>query len=110
MRQHTPGVGGQGVQAGVGGDPVQPGPEAGTALELLAAAPGPQHGLLDQVLGVLEGAEHPVAVHLQLPPVPLGQRGEGGLVARRGRGHDRLLLDPIRAGLHLAHVVVSAQS
>jgi hypothetical protein len=94
----------QGVQAGVGGDAVQPGAEAGAALKLLAAPPGTQHGLLHQVLGVLEGADHPVAVHLQLPPVPLGQRGERGLVTGRGRGDDRLLLDPAQADLRLAHV------
>ena len=40
------------------------------------ALPGGQHRLLDGVLGVGEGSEHPVAVHLQLPPVRPGQLPE----------------------------------
>jgi hypothetical protein len=40
------------------------------------APPGGQHRLLDDVLGVGQRSEHPVAVHLQLPPVGLGQLPE----------------------------------
>jgi hypothetical protein len=62
------------VEAPVGGDLVQPGTQRGAFLsESADALPGGQHRLLDGVLGVGEGAEHPVAVHLQFPPVGLGQ-------------------------------------
>ena len=64
------------VQAPVGGDPVQPGAERGALLEPGEALPGGQQRVLHGVLGVLQGAEHPVAVHLQLPPVRLGQLTE----------------------------------
>jgi len=43
---------------------------------LSRAAPRPQERLLHEILGFLEGAEHPVAVHVQLPPVALHERGE----------------------------------
>jgi hypothetical protein len=71
---HGPaGVTTQRVQAGVGGDPVQPGPNARLALEALPCAPGPQQDLLHVVFGLVEGPEHPVAVHVQLAPVPADQ-------------------------------------
>jgi hypothetical protein len=71
---------GEQVQAGVGGDPVQPGPKRRPALEGLPPSPGAEERLLDGVLGVLERPEHPVAVHVQLPPVPLRQPRERRLV------------------------------
>ena len=40
-------------------------------VERLARPPGAQERLLQRVLGLLEGAEHPVAVHVQLAPVAL---------------------------------------
>ena len=64
------------VEAPVGGDPVQPGADRGAPLEPAEALPGGQQRVLQGVLGVLEGAEHPVAVHLQLPAVRLGQLPE----------------------------------
>src|SRR5262249_54625263 len=65
------------VEAPVGGDRVQPGAQRRAFLsEPADALPGGQHRLLDGVLGVLEGSEHPVAVHLQLPPMRLGQLPE----------------------------------
>ena len=57
------------VQAGVGRDPVQPRPEGRPGLVASRAAPGAQERLLHQVLGVVERAEHPVAVHPQLAPM-----------------------------------------
>ena len=62
----------QRVQAGVGGDPVQPGARARSAREAFPAAPGAQEHFLDVILGLVEGPEHPVAVHVQLAPVPGG--------------------------------------
>jgi hypothetical protein len=45
-------------------------------------APGAQKRLLEGVFGVVQRAEHPVAVDVELPPVRLGQAAEGRLVAR----------------------------
>jgi len=51
-----------------------PGAQRGAFLsEPADALPGGQHRLLDGVLGVGEGSEHPVAVHLQFPLVRPGQ-------------------------------------
>ena len=47
----------------------------------VAAPPRPQERLLHGVLGLVERGEHPVAVHVQLAPVPFGERGEPGSVA-----------------------------
>ena len=69
------------VQAAVGGDPVEPGADRGASLEPSEALPGGQQRLLQGVLGVLERAEHPVAVHLQLSTVGLGQLAERVAVA-----------------------------
>ena len=40
------------------------------------AAPGLQERLLHRVLGLVERGQHPVAVDVQLTPVPLGEGGE----------------------------------
>jgi hypothetical protein len=71
---------GEQVEAGVGGDPVQPGSKGRPPLEGLPPSPGAQEGLLHGVLGVLERSQHPVAVHVQLSPVPLRQAREHRLV------------------------------
>ena len=100
------------VEADVGGDPVQPGAEAGAARRSVAAAPGPQEGLLHEVLGLVERAEHAVAVHVQLAPVALHESGEGGLVAGLGGGDERIGLDvghrslsiPRHGGRRVGHV------
>jgi len=52
------------VETPVGGDPVEPGTERGASLEPAEALPGRQERALERVLGILEGSEHPVAVHL----------------------------------------------
>ena len=64
--------------------------------KLLKPAPGRQQRLLKRVLGVLERAEDPVAVDLQLAPVGLGELAERLLVAGAGagqsaRGHGRIV-------------------
>ena len=63
----------QGVQVGVGRDLVQPGTRARPALEQLPGAPGTQEHLLHMIFGLVKGPEHPVAVHMQLAPVPPDQ-------------------------------------
>ena len=75
-RRQPPALGLDVVEARVGGDPVQPRPQPLLALERLAAAPRPQQRLLHQVLGFVEGAEHPVAVDVQLAAVALGAGAE----------------------------------
>src|SRR5262245_15301455 len=52
------------AEARVGGDSVEPRADRGPALISVEASPGGQEGVLDGVLGVLQGSEHPVAVHL----------------------------------------------
>ena len=64
------------VEAPVGGDPVEPPADRGAPLEPSEALPSGQQRVLQGVLGVLEGSEHPVAVHLQLSAVRLGQLPE----------------------------------
>ncbi len=81
--QHPPVSPGQGRQAPIGSDPVQPGAYRGPALETAVGAPGPQVRLLDQILGVLDRAEHAVAVREQLPPQRLGVLDERGAILHR---------------------------
>ena len=59
------------VDAHVGGNAVEPGPDAGSALEPADAAPRPQEGVLHGVLGLEARTEHAVAVAGQLPAVLL---------------------------------------
>ena len=63
-------------QARVGRDPVQPGTQRRTALEPIVGTPRPQIGLLDQVLGIVDRAEHPVAVRQQLAAQRLAEPNE----------------------------------
>jgi hypothetical protein len=61
-RQRPPAAALDRGQARVGGDPVQPGPHRRTARKPVIGPPRPQVALLDQVLGLLDRAQHPVAV------------------------------------------------
>src|SRR6266581_3307959 len=58
----------QRAQAGVGRDPVQPGPQRRAALEVAVGPPGTDHGLLHLVFGIMDRAQHAVAVRQQLRP------------------------------------------
>ena len=75
----------QRVQAPVGRDLVQPGAHRRLFLEPADPAPGGQQSFLQRVLGVLDRAEDPVAVQLQLAPVRLGELAERIPVAGRAR-------------------------
>jgi hypothetical protein len=81
---HPPRPGAKDVETRVRRDPVEPRPkrQATVGAEALATPPSAQKGLLNEVLGVLERAEHAVAVHLQLTAVALDDRGERGLLTR----------------------------
>ena len=80
------------VQAGVGGDPVQPRLDRRAALEALERAPGAQQRLLHDVLGVLRRAEHAIAVDLERAAVGLDEPPERALVAGAGGRHERALV------------------
>jgi hypothetical protein len=84
VRHEAPGPALEDPEGGVGRDPIEPGSERRAPVIRLAAAPGAEEGVLDGVLGVLERAEHPVGVHLQLGAMPFDERRErGGVAARR---------------------------
>ncbi len=69
------------VDAQVVRDPVQPGPQAGTAFKRFKCFEGPQERLLHHVLGFGQGTSQPVAVGNQLAAVRLGQAAECFAVA-----------------------------
>ena len=75
-RQRPPAAVLQRAQARVGGDPVQPRPQRRAALELAVGPPRPDQGLLHLVLGIMDRAEHAVAVCEQLGPEWVGQARE----------------------------------
>jgi hypothetical protein len=77
------------IETGVRRDPVEPRTERRPSLEASAFPPCPQERLLHEVLGVLQGAEHAVAVQLQLTTVRLDELGERRLVAGPNGGGDR---------------------
>jgi hypothetical protein len=72
-------------EAGVRGDPVEPGTQRGATLVVaLARPPGPQQRLLDQIFPFLNRPEHPVAVDQEFVPELLGPQREV-LTARHAR-------------------------
>jgi hypothetical protein len=70
--------------AAVGGDSVEPRAEGGALLEFVEAAPGRHERLLEHVFGVLQRAEDPVAVQLELAAEGVGELPERQLIARTG--------------------------
>ena len=96
-------------------------------LEVVAVAPGAQERLLHEVLGLLEGAEHAVAVDVQLALVAVDVLGElvlgdgghasfndgrgRGLIGRRasGAGARSPRRPPARAGCRRARTATSAR-
>src|SRR5213592_3877035 len=70
-------------EADVRGDGVQPGGELRARLVAVGTLPRAQQRLLERVVGVVERAEHPVAVEVERPPVWLDQERERPLVHRR---------------------------
>src|SRR4029078_13271619 len=65
-------------------DPVEPGAQRRPLLEAVEPVPGGEQCLLDEILGVLDGAEQPVAMQLKLAPERLDQRRARALVASLG--------------------------
>src|SRR6266849_5809325 len=66
----------QRAQTGVGRDPVQPGPQRRAPLEVAVGPPGTDHGLLHLVFGIVDRAQHAVAVRQQLRPERVGETRE----------------------------------
>ena len=64
------------------------------ALEAGEPAPGAQQRVLERVLGVVQGAEHPVAVRVELAAVGLDEPAEGVLVAGARRVEQERCRDP----------------
>jgi hypothetical protein len=56
------------------------------AVEASERLPGRQQSLLEEVLGIVERPEDPVAVHVQLRTVGVGQLGERVAVSDLGAG------------------------
>jgi hypothetical protein len=75
----------QRVQTPVGSDPVEPGTERGTAFETVEPAPGREQRLLHEVFSVLDGADDPVAVQLQLPAESIDEAAECRLITAARR-------------------------
>ena len=73
------------VQARVRRDLVEPRAQRAALREARQGAPGPQQRLLERVLGVVDRAEHPVAVGVQLRATRLHEAAVGILVARASR-------------------------
>src|SRR5215204_6088673 len=57
----------------VGRDPVKPGTRRTIAAELRQCPPGANQGVLQRVVGVVERAEHAIAVSVQIPTMRLNQ-------------------------------------
>jgi hypothetical protein len=72
------------VETPVGRDPVEPGAQRRPLLETVESTPGGKQRFLDEILGVLHGAEQPVAMQLELAPERLDQRRERTLVTCLG--------------------------
>ena len=78
----------QGVEATVGRDPEQPPSHGRPCLKTRDAVPGGQERLLDLVLRILDGAEDPVTVHVELAPMPVDEVAERLLVASLRAGDE----------------------
>ena len=70
------------VEAGVDGQPVQPGLEAVRVAQAADVAPRPDETILDSVLGELGVAQDEAGGRVQLHEQPFDERGEGIMVAR----------------------------
>ena len=69
------------VEAGIGGNAVEPRPQSGTLLKSRKPAPRCQETLLKHVFGVGQRTQHAVAVSQQLPAVRVGELAKCEFVA-----------------------------
>ncbi len=83
-------------EAAVGGDLEQPGADEAAVVEPVHAAPGPDQRLLHRVFGIVQRAEHAVAVSLDLRAVRCDERLErvgipGARRLEQNRGHGPII-------------------
>jgi hypothetical protein len=69
------------IQANVRGNPVEPRVQRAAAFELRQSAPGVHKRLLESVLGIVQRAQHAIAVGLQRRVMLVDDLTEGALVA-----------------------------
>ena len=91
------------LEAHVRRDPVEPGAERAAALEPCEAAPGPQERILERVLGIVQRAEHAIAVGLQRRPMRPDQQAVRALVPPL-RGLEQRSLGSRGGGVARRHV------
>jgi hypothetical protein len=83
------------VKGRVRRDPVQPVAKSASAVESAQRAPGAEQSILERVLGVVQRAQHAVAVGVELPAERFDETTERFLVPRARRfqqlalGHGR---------------------
>jgi len=63
---------GECIEAGIGGDPVEPGAKR-SSLESVEAAPGAQISFLHEVLGIVQGAKHAITMQFDLAAERFGK-------------------------------------
>jgi hypothetical protein len=80
-RVHPLGPPAEQVEAGIGGDLVEPRAKQPSTREPRQAAPSAEQSLLQRVVGVIDRSEHPVAVRAKLGAVRLHETSVGDLVA-----------------------------
>ena len=108
-RQRPPAAARDEVQAGAGGHGVQPRAQRAAALEAAEPPPRPQQGVLQGVVGVVGGAEHAVAVGVQLAAQRRHQAVERVVVLARARvGHGRFLTHGDDSAAPLSVLVATA--
>jgi hypothetical protein len=78
------------VAAAICRDAVAPDLPRGSPVEALRPAPGGQQRLLEKARGILNRAEHALAMQLELRPAPVGELAERPLVFRAGAGERSL--------------------
>jgi hypothetical protein len=71
--------GGNGIEADVGGDPIQPCSQRGAPVEPIEATPRPHHRVLDGIFGIGGGPEHAIAVASEGGAVRLELSGIDGI-------------------------------
>jgi hypothetical protein len=89
-------------EASVRGDPVQPCTYRRSALESAEVLPGSHEHFLSDVFGVVERAEHPVAMQLKFGAVGGDQASERNLVTALGPSQEQGVIVNWVAGTVLA--------
>jgi hypothetical protein len=91
-------------------DAVKPDLQRGSPVEALQPAPGGQQRLLEKILGILNRAEHAIAIQLELPPVGVDELAERLLVPARARESVRSVTTASSHGVSFRPPVVSKQT